>query len=124
MKPFNATATETLLLTEGSRINTRVTYEVGDVATDISGGSFKLNFLDKSGGTIMDSASVTYSTDGTDGDFDIVYEIADLAVLLAAHDDDGDDLPGAWEFFFSSDGTDAKYKIWADGPIEVARSGS
>lgn len=124
MKPFNATATETFLLTEGSRINTRVTYEVDGVATDISGGSFTLNFLDKTGGSILDSASVTYTTDGTDGDFDIVYEIADFAVLLAAHDDDGDELPGAWELFFSSDGTDAKYKIWADGPVEVKRSGS
>jgi len=124
MKAFNATAQETFLLTEGSRINTNVVYTDNDVATDISGGAFKLNFLDKAGGSIQDSASVDYTTDGTDGAFDIVYEIAELAVLLAAHDDDGDDLPGAWELFFSSDGTAAKYKIWADGPVEVKRSGS
>ena len=124
MKPFNPTASETFLLTEGSRINTNVVYEVNDVATDISGGSFKLNFLDKEGGSIIDSATVTYTTDGTDGAFDIVYEIADFATVLAAYDGGTGDLPGFWEFFFSSDGTSAKYKIWANGPIDVGRSGS
>jgi hypothetical protein len=124
MKAFNATASETLLLTEGSRLGATVVYKVNDVATDISGGAFKMNLLDKEGGSILDAVTVTYTTDGTDGSFDIEFEIAELAALLAAYVAGTGALPAFWELFFSSDGTAAAYKIWMNGPVKVARSGS
>jgi hypothetical protein len=122
-KQFNATPQEDMVLTEGSLYYIVDTYTIDNVAQDISGGSFVMNLLDKEGGSIIDTITVDYVTDGTDGAFDETYTIAELDAVLAAYDAGTGELPSYYELFFSSDGTAANYTILWAGRVQVDRSG-
>jgi hypothetical protein len=118
VKAINATPIEAIEITEGSRYYTVTTYTIDDVAQDISGGSFKMNLLDEEGGTILDTVTVDYLTDGTDGQYAETFTISEIDALITAGT-----IPTYYEFFFSSDGTDALYEIWYKGPVVFSYTG-
>jgi len=119
MKPLNEPENFVLRLTEASQLSITRIRKVKDVVVDISGGSFKWNLLDKQGGTILDTITTSLTTDGTDGSYTGVFEIAELAALITAGT-----LPLYHELFFSSDTTAEKFTIWSRGLVVLSRSGS
>ena len=119
MKEFNETPREDIVLTQGSKYYVVTTYTIDDVAQDISGGAFKMNLLDKEGGTILAGGTAAYVSDGTDGQFSETVTIAELDTLIAAST-----IPTYYEVWFSSDGAAGNYIIWYVGRIEYRASGS
>ncbi len=121
MKPQDATVIIQLTLKEGSRHNVVTTVKVKStgVVVSIASHTFVINLLDKQGGTILDTVTGSLVTDGTDGQYQEVYTIAKLDILIAAGT-----FPGFWEGFVSSDGTYANYKEWWRGPVTVQRKGA
>ena len=124
--PFNETAEVPIRLTEGSLYFVTDKYTINRIPEPLpAAGVFKCNVLDKKGGTIIDTIEVVYVTDGSDSFFTEKYEISQLQTLLDAYDaDNSNPLPGFYELFFSSDGTDAAFKIFWNGPILISRSGT
>lgn len=122
--PFNETPIVPIRLKEGSRYAVVDTYTINRIPQPIPGGSFKCNVLDKEGGSIIGIFAVNYVTDGTDGKFQEVFEIAELQALLDAYDAGTGPLPGYYELFFSDDTTEERFRIWWEGPILISRSGS
>ena len=118
MKAFNRTAVEPMVLTEGSLYEITDEYTIEDVAQDISAGSFVMNLLDKEGGSILDTVTVAFVTDGTDGLFKETFTIAELDTLIAAGT-----IPGYYELFFSDDASAARMQIYWRGPVEMEYSG-
>lgn len=123
--PFNETAEVPIRWTEGSLYFVTNTYTINRIPEPLpAAGVFKCNVLDKKGGTILDTVEVVYLADGSDGKFTEKRTIAQLTALLAAYDASTGELPGFYELFFSSDGTDAAFKIFWNGPILISRSGT
>lgn len=81
----------------------------------LTGYTFIANLLDKQGGTILDSMTVGLVTDGSDGKYQQIFEIVELAALIAAGT-----TPKWWEFFAIVDSV--KHK-WLHGRIIYEKAG-
>lgn len=123
--PFNETAEVPIRWTENSLYFVTNRYTINRIPEPLpAAGIFKCNVLDKKGGTIIGTVGVVYVTDGSDSLFTEEHTIAQLTAFLAAYDAGTGPLPGYYELFFSSDGTDEAFKIFWNGPILISRSGT
>ena len=119
MKPTNETLIIPIVLKEGSQHNVVTTVKQSDGSIfDLSNYTFVANLLDKQGGTILDTMTLSLVTDGTDGKFKELFEITELDALITA-----ETLPRYWEVFASPDGQAANYQEWYRGQVTVQRKG-
>ena len=120
MKPTNETLEIPIVLKEGSQHNVVTTVKQSDGSIfDLSNYTFVANLLDKQGGSILDTVTLSLVTDGSDGQYQELFEIAELDALITA-----ETLPRFWEVFASPDGVSTNYVEWYRGQVIVQRKGT